>query len=346
MEGYYKNANQPASFGGVEALYRASKGKVSREEIKKWLRGVDAYTLHKPIRKKFTTNRVIVYSMDQQWQADLADVSTLKNKNSGYCYILTVIDILSKYAWAIPLKQKRGEDIVNAFEKIFLKRKPKTLQTDKGTEFTNVKMQKFLKQHKVKFFTTQNETKASVVERFNRTLKTKMWKYLTHMNSYRYIDVLESLIKSYNSTYHTSIKMAPKDVTKDNEQQVWFNLYGDIKYNRSKCDFEIGDVVRISKLKRTFEKGYESNWSEELFRVTECVNRDPKVYRIKDLLDEPVLGTYYKQELQKVNLKDSYPIEKIIKKRYRGKRLEYFVKYRGYSEKFNEWIAVTNLSKI
>lgn len=346
MEVFYQDPERPASFGGVDALYRASHKKVSKEDIRKWLKGVDAYTLHKPIRKKFSTNRVMVYSMDQQWQADIADLSNLKSYNSQFRYILCVIDIFSKYAWAIPLKQKRGEDIVKAFEKIFLERIPSSLQTDKGGEFMNVKFQKLLKWHNIKFFTTHNEAKASIVERFNRTLKTKMWKYFTSQNTYRYVDVLHHLMKSYNNTFHSSIKMTPAEVNKENEEQVWFTLYGDHTYKIPKCAFQVGDIVRISKFKRTFEKGYESNWSEELFKIVDCVKRNPPVYRIKDLMEEPVLGTFYKQELQKVALKDHYPIDKIIKKRYRKKRLEYFVKYRGYPDKFNQWISADNLTNI
>ncbi|XP_035225456.1 uncharacterized protein LOC118197988 [Stegodyphus dumicola] len=276
----YQDPAHVASFGGVEALHRAAGGKVSRKEIQTWLEGIDAYTLHKPIRRKFPTNRVIVYSIDQQWQADLVDVSHLRDHNDGYRYILTCIDILSKYAWAIPLKQKRGEDIVKAFQKI-------------------------MSQH-----------------------------------------VLDKLIESYNATFHSSIKRAPIEVNSENESDVWFTLYEDHPSNVSKCIFAVGDVVRVSKLKLTFEKGYETNWTEELFVVTECVKRHPAMYRIKDLLGDSVKGTFYAQELQKVRLKDQYRIEKILKKRMRKKQTEYFVKYRGYPDKFNQWIPASNLLSI
>lgn len=343
----YQDPSQAGSFGGVDALYRASRGKVSKKEIRKWLESVDAYTLHKPVRRKFPTNRVVVHFIDQQWQADLVDLISLQKYNPGYRYILTCIDILSKYAWAIPLKTKRGEDIVRAFQAIFSTRKPKCLQTDQGTEFKNKKFQKFLKLNGVRFFTTYNATKASVVERFNRTLKTKMWKYFTHNHTYRYTDVLDNLLRSYNHTYHSSIKRAPIDVNSENEQDVWFTLYGNMENSETKpCVFQAGDIVRVSKHKLTFEKGYETNWTDELFVVTECVRRDPPVYRIKDLLDEPIQGTFYVQELQKVSLKSHYTVEKILKKRMRNKRLEYLVKYRGYPTKFNQWIPAFNLTRL
>ncbi|XP_035204745.1 uncharacterized protein LOC118179691 [Stegodyphus dumicola] len=144
----------------------------------------------------------------------------------------------------------------------------------------------------------------------------------------------------------TCIKRAPIEVNSENESDVWFTLYEDHPSNVSKCIFAVGDVVRVSKLKLTFEKGYETNWTEELFVVTECVKRHPAVYRIKDLLGDSVKGTFYAQELQKVRLKEEYRIEKILKKRMRKKQTEYFVKYRGYPDKFNQWIPASNLLSI
>ncbi|GBM67921.1 hypothetical protein AVEN_49536-1 [Araneus ventricosus] len=111
MNETYQDPSHPASFGGVDALHRALGRNVSTKEIKNFLEGVDAYTLHKPIRKKFPTNKVIGYSIDQQWQADLVDLSSLSKYNKGYRYLLCCIDVLSKYAWIVPLKQKRGKDI-------------------------------------------------------------------------------------------------------------------------------------------------------------------------------------------------------------------------------------------
>ena len=344
MNETYQNPEVPGSFGGVDALYRASQGKISKKQIRKWLEGIDAYTLHKPLRKKFPTNRVIVYSIDQQWQSDLMDVGSLSIHNDGYRYILVCIDILSKFSFAIALKTKRGEEIVSAFKTIFSKRKPQSLQTDQGKEYKNSKFQKFLKENNVRFFTTFNQTKASISERYIRTLKTKMWKYFTAQNTFRYIDVLDKLVSSYNNTYHSSIKCMPSEVTLQNEREVWFTLYGDLEnIPRKPCVFKPGDYVRISRSKLTFEKGYTSNFTEELFIIKECVQRHIPVYRVVDLLDEPILGTFYAQELQRVQFKSEFKIEKILKKRKRSGILEYFVKYLGYPNKFNDWISATHM---
>ena len=122
---------------------------------------------------------MVVYRIDHQWQADLVDLGKLAFYNKGFKYLLTCIDVLSRYAWVVPLKDKTGKTLKEAFHVMFKTgRQPISLQTDKGTEFTNRIFQKFLNEHDVHFTTYNEETKANIVERFNRILKTKMWKYL------------------------------------------------------------------------------------------------------------------------------------------------------------------------
>ncbi|CAB4015323.1 DNA polymerase [Paramuricea clavata] len=169
----YYNPESPASFGGVDSIYRVvkdeGKHKISRNKIRLWLQKQDMYTLHKPVRYRFKRNRVVVGAIDEQWEADLVIMDSISKYNNGFKYILTVIDVLSKYAWAEPIKTKTGENLVKASEKILKKgRKPETFHSDKGTEFMNRKFQAFLKKHNIRFFTTQNETKASIVERCNK----------------------------------------------------------------------------------------------------------------------------------------------------------------------------------
>jgi hypothetical protein len=154
--------------------------------------------LHKPTRRRFPRRQVVVYGIDHQWQADY--LGKLAYYNKGFKYLLTCIDVLSKYAWVLPLKDKTGTSLKEAFQVIFKTgRQPICLQTDRDD---------------VHFFTMYNdETKASIVERFNRTLKTKMWKYFTHRETLKYMDVLPDMVESYNRTVHRSIGMPPAEVT-------------------------------------------------------------------------------------------------------------------------------------
>ncbi|KAI8480635.1 hypothetical protein Bbelb_416470 [Branchiostoma belcheri] len=290
--------------------------------------------------------------MNDQFQADLVDMSSLSRHNDGYRYLLTCIDIFSKYAWVVPIKDKKGTTLVEAFQTILAKdgRKPRCLQTDQGTEFLNRHFQTLLKKEGIEFFTTFNvETKASVVERFNRTLKTKMWKYFTAVNTNRYIDVLDDLVWGYNHSHHRSIKRAPVDVNRKNENVVWYTLFGDrgtprprkVRKPAHTFRFEIGDWVRLSKSKMRLEKGYTPNWTDELFTIWKRIPRHPPVYRVKDYHGEELKGTFYEEELQKVAKKDDdiYQVEVVLDKRRRGKKTEYLVKWKGYPSKFNSWAS-------
>ena len=169
----------------------------------------------------------------------------------------------------------------------------------------------------------------------------KMWKYFTEYNTRKYIDVIHKLLKSYNHTYHRSIKMEPVSVTIDNQAQVWKNLYGSMSSSSITpvTPFQVGDNVRISKTKGRFEKGYEQNWTYEIFVVDKIIHRTPPVYKVKDLQNEEIQGTFYAQELQKVTKTDYFQVEKILKKRKTKKKTEYFVKFKGYPEKFNAWVS-------
>jgi len=310
----------------------------------------DSYTLHKPFRKNFLRSKIIVYGIDDTWQADLIDIQKLASENKGNKFLLTVIDVFSKYAWVIPIKNKTNTSLIQAFSQIFKERVPKRLHTDQGTEFVGSECQKFLKQHGVQFYTLNSEKKASIVERFNRTLKEKMWRYFTKSDDNTYIDILDDLVYAYNHSYHRSIKMRPVDVKKSNQDKVFFNLYG---YNNenviedfkdSKINFKVGDLVRLSKNKFLFDKGYTPNWTTEIFTITDVLLRDVPVYKIKDYSGEEIQGVFYNWELQKVNKRDEvYKIEKIIQKRKTKTGNEYLIKWLGYPSKFNSWVKEEDL---
>ena len=179
MESAYCNLLAPASSGRLSKF--KPKG-YTKKEIRECWDSQDTCTLHKPTRRRFHRRRVVVYGIDHQWQADLVDLAILSSYNTGFKYLLTCIDVLCRYAWVAPLTDKTGKTLKDALQVIFKSgRRPIHLQTDKGNEFTNRVFQQFLKEHDVHFFTTYNEeTKANIIERFNRTLKTRMWKYYTH----------------------------------------------------------------------------------------------------------------------------------------------------------------------
>lgn len=337
MDSYF-DPRHPGSFGGVATFKRHVKGQIKTKDLRTFLKSKDAYTLHKPVRLKFKRRKTFTVGIDDLWQADLVDISALSKYNDKNKYLLTCIDVFSKYAWVLPLKSKNGSALTEVFSTILDDRQPANLQTDKGTEFLNKNFQSLLRKNAIRFYTSENDDiKASVVERFNRTLKTKMWKYFTYKNTHCYTDVLQDLVHSYNNTYHRSIDMAPSKVTKENEDFIRKRLYGQ-KKRPAHWKYNIGEKVRISKSRIAFKKGYLPSWTDEIFTIVARIPSDPITYELTDLNDEKLKGKFYEEELQQI-LKDDdvYKVEKVLKTRKRGRKTEYFVKWKGYDNKFNSW---------
>ena len=207
---------------------------------------------------------------DDVWGADLADMQLISKFNKGFRVLLCVI--FSKYAWAVPLKDKRGVSIVNASKSILKQssRKPSKIWVDKGSEFYKVFFETWLKDNDTVMYSTHNEGKLVVVERFIKTLKNKIYKYMTSISKNIYLQKLDDIVNEYNSnTYHRTTKMKPIDV-KDN---TYINT--DQEVNDKDPKFKVGDYVRISKHKKTFAKGYTPNWFEEIFVIKEVKNTVP-----------------------------------------------------------------------
>ena len=294
-----------------------------------------AEELHKSIIRKFKKSKVYSAFKDNIWGVDLADMQLLSKYNKGIRFLLCVIDIFSKYAWVVPLKDKKGISIVKAFQSILKKsnsRKPNKIWVDKGREFYNAYFKKWLRDNDIVMYSTHNEGKSVVAERFIRTLKSKIYKYMTSISKNVYINKLDDIVNEYNNTYHTTIKMKPIDV-KDN---TYINTDKEINHKDPK--FIVGDRVRISKYKNIFAKGYMPNWSEEVFVIKKVKNTVPWIYVINDLNGEEIAGTFYEKELQKTN-QEEFRIEKVIRRK--GNKI--YVKWKGYNNSFNSWIDKANL---
>jgi hypothetical protein len=264
-------------------------------------------------------------------------MSSIAKHNDGNKFLLTCIDVFSKVAWAVPLKNKSAPVVTAGFEKILQTGQPNYLQTDKGTEFLNVTFQQMLKDRRILFYTTQNEDiKAACAERFNRTLKAKMWRYFTYKATLRYVDVLDDLLNSYNNTYHRTIKTTPASVNASNEKEILAKCYRPKKVPKWKLKLE--DKVRISQGRREFKKAHLSNWTEEIFTISVRHPTDPVTYEVCDYNGDKIVGKFYDHELQKIKKDDDiYKVEKILKtKKVKGKK-QYYVKWKGYPDSFNSW---------
>ena len=299
--------------------------------------------LNKPTIHKFERQKVIVNHINEIHSTDLVDMTQYSKIIKGYKYIFINIDVFSKIAYGFPLKSKKIQDIKPCFEKIFEKNKPKFIWSDKESAFVYKEMQQFFKDNNVKIYHTISHLKAVVIERFNRSLRELMMKEFVKNNNILWYDILPKLIKMYNNRYHSTIKMKPIQVNKNNEKYIKENIY---TYNKTTKNpkFKINDLVRI-RLKRRpiFDKPSANiKWSEELFKIHSINRSNVIAYKIKDLNDEIIEGIFYERELQKTkNTSELYIIEKIIRKN----KNKYLVKWRNYSNDFNSWIDKDDIIK-
>jgi hypothetical protein len=301
----YYSPKDAGSYGGVNRLHQSvnRNNSLSKGDVKRFLKSQDTYTRHKQRYGKFPRRKVTAPFRNYLWQADLLFMKKYKRYNRGYSYLLTVIDVFSRFAFAIPIKNKSSGEIIRGFKEIFNKYdgKPKQLQTDQGTEFFNKDFKDFLKKFNILLFHNFSDFKACVVERFNRTLMTRLSKYFTYTKGYEYLDVLPDILESYNSSVHRGIGLKPKDVCIDNEMEVWMNSNKDLytkKYKKPKL--KLYDNVRLCKKIGIFEKGFAPTHTSEIFQIAEVLQTVPVTFRVKDINNEVISGIFYEQELVSV----------------------------------------------
>jgi len=266
----------------------------------------EAQELHKDTRKKFLKRSIVTLGIDDLWAADLLVLANFEKENRGYKYILTCIDTFSKYAFGEPIKRKNSAEVTNAFQKILERAakvhhtSPNLLHTDKGLEFKNKLFKDMLEKHNIKLYHTENAEKSAIVERFNRTLNKKLKIKFETQDTYNWLDGLQSLYDEYNNKdIHRTIGMRPAEVNASNEGVVMKRFPGVRRKGDSKPEFAVGDRVRIVAGKATFQNKYKNNWTKEIFVVSKVLTTKPVTYRIKDLDGEDIIGSFYKQELQR-----------------------------------------------
>ena len=331
----YEDPSQEGALGGVHPFAKAQG--LKDKQAQKILSGVLSYTLHKPRRKRFATLPTLVFGVDEQWQMDLVDMQKLSQWNKGFKYLLTVIDVFSKRAWAEPIKSKSATHMVQALTQIQKKlspHQPLRVQTDDGKEFFNKAVQAWFKQRGWHHFSTQGDAKAAVVERFHRTLKQRMYRAFTAQNSLKYVDLLPKLLRTYNRTPHRSIGMAPIDVTWKNQKDVWHRLYDKRLTPVRKKILNVGDKVRLNKKHRPFKKEYLPGWTEEVFVIVKVRRHPLPTYKLQEWDGTPIKGTFYNEDVQKVEVTDVFRVEKVLKRRP-GQVL---VRWKGWPAKYDSWI--------
>lgn len=337
LQQLYYNPRLSTAFGGKSELER----KVDFP-IESWMNKQKAYTLHKPLNRKFLRRRVVSLGINHQWSVDLCDLRLLRKYNDNVSYLLCAVDVFSKRCAVFPLKKKTGPEVADGFREILEDKNmyPEIpvfqCRTDRGSEFKS-DFRKVCRKYNIHhFYSTNPESHSSVVERFIRTLKNRIFRFLTHKDSKRYIDQLTKFVESYNNRIHSSHGMAPYKVNLKNQNLIRERLYGtqdivtslinpkpNLQWSKEKSDrrlksilkrdrkFPLDCMVRISKHKTPFTKGYMPNFTSEIFYIHKIngqrKNIDqqesikvPVLFTIRDVNDEVIEGSFYSAELSRV----------------------------------------------
>ena len=350
LKSLYSDPKSAASFSSPENLYHEyhkTNKNVKRSDIARFLETQKTYTLHRPRKKNFLRNKTCSPGIDVDWQADLADMKSIKRQNSGFTFLLVVVDVLSRFAFVEPVKKKTANEVAHAFEKIINKsnRKCWILTTDRGREFLGSSFQDMLKRHDIKHhYATSPDVKCAIAERYIRTLKTRIWRYFTDKATLKYITVLPHFVDSINHTKNQTIGYAPADVNKNNQTEIWNKVCGSTP-KKKVILFKAGHQVRIAKEKHQLIKGYLPNFTFELFIVKKLLqNRYPATYKLIDLNGEEIEGIFYNEELVRAAIPSKLvdKIDYIVKSRIYNKKLQHFVKWK-LKHKPPSWIYNTAL---
>lgn len=267
---------------------------------------MEAIEMHSNVVKKFRKRRIISAGIDDIWAIDLLIMIKFSRQNRGYNYILNVVDTFSKYCFLEPLKTKSGAEVAAALDKIICSsgRKPRLIHCDQGKEFVNKNFRNILDKYGIKMYHTFNEEKSAIAERLNRTLNKKIKVLFGIHGDHRWLLWLPDIVQEYNEhDVHRSIGMPPAKVCSATEELVRAKLYpwkDFVPHSRER--FTVGDRVRISRKKATFEHKYTPNWTEEIFTISRIHDTVPSTYTIKDTNEEEILGRFYSRELLKTAL--------------------------------------------
>jgi hypothetical protein len=346
----YRRPGHPIAFAGIQQIYSYYNRKIPISRIKELLSGIESYTLHREFHKQ-QRNISFSHFKRYQFQMDLVEVQELSQYNDNIRYLLNVIDTFTRFAFVRPLKDKKASTVLDQFKSILIeaKEKPHMIVMDKGTEFMNQQFKTFCDNQKITLVNPQANIHAAYIERFNRTLQTIMYKYMTEHETNRYIDVLPDLVKSYNNRKHRMINMSPNDAENNPETHITLNLAQakrDSLQKQKQPQYKVGSYVRIAKQKGKFSRSYHEQTAQEIFKIYKIdLSKKIPLYHIETYNgNEQIKGGFYEFELTPVTT-DIFRIEKVIKRRtIRGVR-QLFVKWKGFNDTYNSWINETDVEE-
>jgi len=309
LSDYWYNPSYSAAFTGLNSFYKFLKEKdinISKSDVKKWLSSQKTFSLYYPHRLKFKRNKTIAWGIGWMYSVDLAHIPDLKYVTSNHVWILVCIDSFSKYLWGKPMKTKKSEEVNNALREIFEERSPIYLYSDHGLEFWNSSVKKLCEEFNVHRVGSQTFVKAAHAEIAIKYLKRRIYKWShNNLKPGKYLEALQKLIDGKNDTIHGAHGLKPKDVNLENQNVIFERLYPNFyndKLKKWNLFLKIGDKVRLSKLRSSFQKGFRQNFTEEIFEIYQILRyRSPPTYKVKNLSGEHILGSFYSHDLVKID---------------------------------------------
>jgi hypothetical protein len=367
----YTDVSRPSAFTSLDPLFREARKKIpsiKRGHVYEFLTTMPVYTKHRQVVRKYKQLATVAPGLHTIWQADLSDMRKIASDNDGNGYFLVCIDCLSRQMFVEKMQRKTATETIRAFQAIFERAKctPWRIVSDAGREFTGRESQNFFRSLDITHHCmyTSPDWHAGMAERANRTIKERLYRYMTHYQTKRWVDVVQKVVTGINRSPCSSIgNRRPIDVTFKNGVELHRELLNKEIGERSgrryrQRRFTVGDLVRIEKYKHRFEKGYTGNFTTELFSVCEVRQWPPPfTYRVADSNGEVILGWFYAQDLSLVRVNppassSSYhhkqtleyeepiwSIEQVLdKKKRKGGVVYCLVKWKGFPTSENSWI--------
>ena len=341
----YKNPNHPTAFAGISAV--AKYYDIPQTQAREILQELDGYTLHREYKRTRKFNPYFVYDKRKLVEGDLIDFANdkeLVEANDDVKYILVLIDVFTRYAWAYPLKNKSAKAVHTALKQWLdsLQDKPSVLQTDDGAEFRNRLVQQLLRQHQVAWQAVYGFIKAAYAERFNKTLQILLHKYMTHNGIDRFIDKLPNFIDTYNNRGHRGINyMTPANAElAQNIPHIRQLATRKLRrYKKRNPIYKIGDFVRVKIYPRGLDharRAYAEQFTRNFFKVIRINRKIPiPLYFLEDCVtNQAVEGGFYKEELEGV--REVFRVERVLRRDRRNNRM--LVKFLGFSNQYNQWL--------
>jgi hypothetical protein len=341
----YTTPGHETSFSGVNRV--AQFHKIGQKRAREALDKLDSYQLHREYHRPSVYNPYYIRKRRKLIQADLIDVRQWARKNAGVSYLLVIIDVFTRFLWVYPIKKKNAHHMEAAMARWLAEsgQNPEIFETDGGLEFFNRPVRRLLSNANIRHELAVGTAKAAYAERVNRTIQTMLTKYMTHNNTRKYLDILPSIVSSYNRRPHRSLSgMTPRDADRpENEERVLAianERYKSVK--RKKPRYKLNDVVRVkieSKILTPASRSYNKQFNPDFYYIA-SINTKPQIpmYHLKAAIDdEPIEGGFYAEELTLVG-GDEFKVEKIIDQRKRGRQREVLVRWQGFSPLWDTWV--------